>query len=214
MLMNTSRIQFHNSVKSYLLVVLLGIFAGILTRASDFFPYDTLWSFSSIATLFGFWMLTTTLVIYFSCSSLNAGLNAFLYLFSMSFSFYFFQCVLGWFLPRFETSGFQTSVFLLYSALSVFCGLVGAVLYLWNRKGVWSLLYGLPVGGLLAEAIAVGLYLLNHHTFLFQLLFNAVSAAVLGVWFYRKADRKVLYLITVVATAALGYFFYYRPMIH
>ena len=52
--------RFKQNLKSYMLVVVLGLIAGLITRISDLFPYDTLWSLSSIATLFGFWMTTTT----------------------------------------------------------------------------------------------------------------------------------------------------------
>ena len=68
---------FQNKFKSYLLVISIGLTAGIITRLSDLFPYDNLWSFSSIASAFGFWMLTTTLIILFSCSNINAAINVF-----------------------------------------------------------------------------------------------------------------------------------------
>ncbi|WP_233505431.1 hypothetical protein [Sporosarcina sp. BI001-red] len=66
---------------TYLLYAILGLVAGIITRLTDFFPYDSLWSFSSIATIFGFWIVTVTLVIYFSDSNRNAAINVLLYLF-------------------------------------------------------------------------------------------------------------------------------------
>jgi len=90
--------RFKDSFKSYLLVIGLGLAAGLLTTLLNLFPSDTLWSFSSIATLFGFWMLTVTLIIYFSSSNINAAINVLLYLFSMNFSFYLLKYLLGFFL--------------------------------------------------------------------------------------------------------------------
>ena len=87
--------RFKHNLKSYMLVMILGLIAGFITRLSDLFPYDTLWSLSSIATLYGFWMVTTTLVIYFSSSNKNSAINVFLYLVSMNFSFYFWEGVFG-----------------------------------------------------------------------------------------------------------------------
>ncbi len=45
-----------NSLKAYLAMFWLGILAGMACRLSDIFPYDSLWSLSSIASLFGFWI--------------------------------------------------------------------------------------------------------------------------------------------------------------
>ncbi len=122
--MKTHSIKFQNTIKSYFTIVILGIAMGIVTRLTDFFPADTLWSFSSIATHFGFWMVTSTLIIYYSSSNINAGMNVFLYLFAMSFSFYFLQYILEFFLRRFDNEGFKHSLFFLYTAMSVVCGLV------------------------------------------------------------------------------------------
>ena len=103
--------KFKDSCKSYLFVVGLGSLAGIITRLSDIFPHDSLWSFSSIATLFGFWMLTVTLVIYFSCSNKNAATNTLLYLFSMNLSFYLLKYLLGFFVSSFHDEGFNWHFF-------------------------------------------------------------------------------------------------------
>ena len=102
---HSQKIQIY--LKSYLLFVGLGLGAGIITRLSDFFPNDDLWSFSSIATLFGFWMLTVTLIIYFSSSNKNAAINVLLYLLSMNFSFYLLKYLLGFFNPMFDNGGFH-----------------------------------------------------------------------------------------------------------
>lgn len=212
--MPTRSISFRDNFKSYLFVASLGLLAGILTRLSDFFPYDTLWSFSSIATLFGFWMVTAALVIYFSCSNKNAAINVFLYLFSMSFSFYFLKFMLGLFLPSFSDEGFNWHLFLLYDIFALVCGAIGYVLYFWNKgTKLSSLLYALPPGGLAAETIGVGLYLYRHHSFLFQLVFDFLSLLILGCCFYKKSGSKLIYITTVGSVALLGYFLFYRPFI-
>ena len=46
-----------HTVKSYLCVFLVGIFVGCVCRLADYCPADTLWSFSSIQTLLGFWII-------------------------------------------------------------------------------------------------------------------------------------------------------------
>ncbi|MFC7684915.1 hypothetical protein [Ureibacillus sp. GCM10028918] len=98
-------------LKSYILFVGLGLGAGIITRLSDFFPNDDLWSFSSIATLFGFWMLTVTLIIYFSSSNKNAAINVLLYLMAMNFSFYYLNYILAFLFQDSTMKDFNGSFF-------------------------------------------------------------------------------------------------------
>lgn len=206
--------NFQNYFKPYLLYVGFGLVAGIITRLSDFFPNDDLWSFSSIATLFGFWMLTVTLIIYFSSSNKNAAINVLLYLFSMNFSFYFLQYILGFFIPRFYIEEFQWTLFILYSVFALVCSAISYGLYFWNKENKLSnFLYALPVSGLAAETIGVSIYLYNNHTFLFQLIFDFLSLIILGCWFYQKANNRLIYIATIVTTTLIGYFLVYYPFL-
>lgn len=199
------------ALKSYILMAGLGCLAGILTRLTDFFPYDSLWSLSSIATLFGFWMVTVTLVVLFSRSNRNAAVNVMLYLTAMNISFYLLKYILGLFLPMFDNEGFHWNLLALYTALACLCSIGGFVLYFWNKGGIpGSFLYGLPIGGLGAETVAVGLYLFHNKTFLFQFLFDLVGMAAIGYVFWKRAENKILYTGTAVVVAAAGYFCFYR----
>ncbi|CAM3881752.1 hypothetical protein [Mesobacillus thioparans] len=209
---HNKEIQIH--FKSYLLYVGLGLVAGIITRLSDFFPNDDLWSFSSIATLFGFWMLTVTLVIYFSNSNINAAINVLLYLFAMNFSFYFLNYVLGFFVPMFDNDGFQWSLFIYFNIFALVCSVSSYALYFWNKENkVSNFLYALPVSGLAAETIGVSIYLYKYHTFLFQVIFDSISLVIIGYWFYKKANNKLIYLATIVVTTLIGYYLVYRPFL-
>ena len=203
--------RFKDSFKSYLLVTGLGLVAGLLTTLLNLFPYDTLWSLSSIATLFGFWMISITLVIYFSSSNKNASINVFLYLASMNFNFYFLQGVLGIFIARFYNaeSFINWGLLNMYNALALVCSIVSFVLYYWNKENkLSSFLYALPVSGLVAETIGVSIYLYNNHTFLFQLIFDSLSLIILGCWFYKKANNKLIsrFVAVFVELGKIKYF--------
>ena len=203
-----------NYFTSYLSYVGLGLVAGLITRLSDFFPNDDLWSVSSIATLFGFWMVTVTLVIYFSSSNKNAAINVFLYLFAMNFSFYFLKYVFGFFNPMFDNGGFHWNLFILYNVFALVCSAISYVLYYWNKENKMSnVLYALPVSGLAAETIGVSIYLYNHHTFLFQVLFDFISLIVIGYWFYKKANNKLIYFATIVVITFIVYSLVFRPFL-
>ena len=159
-------------------------------------------------------MLTVTLVIYVSSSNKNAAINVFLYLFGMNFSFYFLKYILGFFVPRFYDEGFQWNLFILYNILALVCSAIAYVLYYWNKGNkLSSFLYALPVSGLVAETIGISIYLYNNYTFLFQLIFDFLSLIVLGYWFYKKANNKLIYIMTIVAVSSIVYFVVYRPFL-
>lgn len=207
--------RFKQNLKSYMLIIILGLIAGLITRLSDLLPDDTLWSLSSIATLFGFWMVTTTLVIYFSSSNKNAAINVFLYLVSMNFSFYFFEGVFGLLNPQFKDIQFiNWSLLNGYNCVALVCALISFVLYYWNKQNKMNgFLYALPISGLLAETIGVSIYLYNNHTYLGQAIFDFLSFIILGYWFYRKANSKLIYIITIIIVSMIGYFVIYKPFI-
>lgn len=196
-------------------VFLIGIFAGILCRLSDFFPYESLWSLSSIATLFGFWIASVSVITVYSTSHKAAFTNTFLYLFGMTLAFYTLKYLLGFVIPRFENDGrFQTKLFLVYTGLSLLCGLGSAVLYFWNdRRWYSSVLYAFPAGALFAEGIACGIVLVTRHMLLGQMAFDFVSAAWFCAAMGKKAQNKLIFTGTVAAIAVMVFFIIYRNWI-
>ncbi|MCM3758534.1 hypothetical protein M3197_13795 [Sporosarcina aquimarina] len=206
--------KYTRQANRYLLYTILGLAAGIITRLSDFFPYDSLWSFSSIATLFGFWIVTVTLVIYFSDSNCNAAINVLLYLLNMNLSFYLLQYILGFYMPRFFNDGFQWNLFMFYNVLAVVCSVISFVLYNWNKENKWSsFLYALPVSGLAAETIGVGIYLSEHQMYLFQFVFNLTGLVVLGGLFFRNAANKSVFAVTLATITATMFSLFYFPFL-
>lgn len=200
-----------NTFRSYVLIFLCGILAGVVTRLTDFCSMDSLWSIPSIATLYGFWIISVTAIVLLSTSNLCAGISSFLYLFGMTLSFYGFQYILGIYLPMFDNGGFKTSLFLLYSILSVTCGIGAFALFYWDRNTkISAVLYALPIGALLAEAFATGIYLFQHATFLFQFLMDLFAALSFGLLFHRKTAHKVLYYGAAILVATAVYCMVYR----
>ena len=97
-----SNIKLRNTYKSYTAIFVIGILVGCICRLLDYFPADTLWSFSSPQTLFGFWIITNTIIVMLSTSNICAGISSFLYMFGMTLSFYALQAILGMFIPMFS----------------------------------------------------------------------------------------------------------------
>ena len=196
-----SNIKLRNTYKSYTAIFVIGILVGCICRLLDYFPADTLWSFSSPQTLFGFWIITNTIIVMLSTSNICAGISSFLYMFGMTLSFYALQAILGMFIPLFSGE-FRFSLFVLFTVLSIPCAIAAFILYYWNKEHVFnSVLYSLPVGALVAEAITVSIYFLEHHTFLFQLLMDIIGAIVFLFMFYRRVRSKGLYLISVIISS-------------
>ena len=201
-----------NYLKKTAVVFLIGISAGILCRLSDLFPYESLWSLSSVATLLGFWIASVSVITMYSTSHKVAFTNTFLYLFGMTLAFYALKYLLGVFVPQFDNDGaFQTRLFLLYTGLSLLCGLGSAVLYFWNNPCRYSgILYALPAGALLAEGIACGIVLMTRHMLLGQTMFDFMAAAYFCVALGKKAQNKFVFLCTLVVITAIVFHVVYQ----
>ena len=115
-----------HSMKSYITIFLVGILVGCICRLTDYCPADTLWSFSSIQTLLGFWIITNTIIVLASTSNICAGISSFLYMFGMTLSFYGLQAILGTFIPLFS-GGFRTSLFILFTICSIPCAIAAFI---------------------------------------------------------------------------------------
>lgn len=201
-------IGLKNDIKSYIRIFLVGIVIGCLTWLLDFCSLDTLWSFSSIQTALGFWMITNTLIVLCSSSNLVAAISSFLYMFGMTLSFYGLQTILGMYIPMFS-DGFRFSLLLMFTILSIPCSIAAFVLYYWNKDNLYnSILYALPMGALFAETISISVNLIINHTFLFQFLMDLIVGIIFAVAFFKKAKSKWLYCISVFISLIIFYFPY------
>ena len=197
-----------STTKSYIIVLLIGILVGCVCRLLDYFPANTLWSFSSPQTLLGFWIITNTIIVILSTSNICAGISSFLYMFGMTLSFYGLQAILGMFIPLFS-GGFRLSLFILFAILSIPCAVAAFILYYWNRDSILnSVLYSLPLGALAGEAVAVFVYFFQQHTFLFQLLMDIVGTIIFFLLFIQKAKSKKVFIISFVLITLFVYFLF------
>ncbi len=182
---------------------------GIFCRLTDFFSYESLWSLPSIATLFGFWIASVSLITYCSSSNRDAFWGSFLYMFGMTVSFYTLKFILGFFWERFSGE-FPTALFIAYSVMALVCGIGSYILYFWNKENLFSsLLCALPASGMLAEAIACSIVLWKQKILLGQTLFDFIFAVILGVLLYCKAENRILFFFTLVIATAATFFLIY-----
>lgn len=208
--------KIRDTKKSYFILFLTGIMIGVLCRLTDFLPYEeSLWSFPSIATLFGFWIASVGIITCLSSSNKGAFMNSFLYMFGMTISFYGLKYILGFYIPRFSNDGqFQTDLFIVYSILSAACGIGSFILYFWNRQNAFqSFLYALPASGMLAEAAACLFVLYNRHMLLAQAVFDLAFGFLFGIGLYKKARHKILYIGTVILVGVSVFLLIYQPFL-
>ena len=202
--------ELRDDRKSYIKIFLIGILVGCITRLLDYCSLDTLWSWSSVQTLLGFWMISNTVIVVKSSSHKCAGISSFLYMFGMTLSFYGLQAILGMFIPMFS-DGFRFSLFIMFTILSIPCAIAAFVLYYWNRDKFYnSILYSLPVGALFSETVAIAIKFYMTHTFLFQLLMDGIGTIAFGVLFFRRVKNRYVYLFSIIISFLVFYFILYH----
>ena len=200
------KIALKTTPKSCLIIFWIGIAVGCICRLADYFPAETVWGFSSIQTLLGFWIITNTTIVLLSSSCLCAGLSSFLYMFGMTLSFYGSKAILGNFIPLFSGE-FNTGLFVMFTIAAIPCAIAAAILYLWNQDRIFnSVLYALPVGALLAEAFATTIFLFAFHRYLFQVFMDLVGAVGFAIVFWKKVKSRKVYIFSIGMTFAVFYF--------
>lgn len=200
--------KFKDTRESYIIVSVLGLTIGIITELVNLLPNDGLWGLSSIAGSYGFWIFTTTFVIYFSCSNKNAMFNTFLYLANMCIGFYALQAIVVLLTPDTTLTGFLEWEHLTYwTVVAALCSLVAFVLYFWNSDRWYSnILCALPLAGMVVDTIGCVLKVYYSHTQLLQCILNVIFSAIMLVVFFRKSKKKPIFLIALVIVVTIGHF--------
>lgn len=193
--------------KSYIQVLCFGAVIGLITELLNFFPNDDLWGWSSIAGSFGFWIFSTTFVIYFSSSNINAMINTFLYLSSMCISYYVLQGIIDFFTPNVIVDKFIHWDHLLYwVGISALCGLVAFVLFYWNKKTIFSsVLYALPVAGMLVDTINNCMKFYYSQTNLVNSILCVVGFIIMLVVLFRKSNKKGVFVLVLIVVSLVGF---------
>lgn len=176
---------FKDNIKSYLLIFIMGILAGLSVVFFSDFPNNDLWAFSywSSSTI-GFWMFTTSLIVLLSEKRKAAIINSTLYIFMMFLITGIYKSFRQYwdgytpFDSLIELSLNSTLEWILYSILPAgVCGVLGAVLWLDRKNKFYSkILCTLPAVFILIETM-----ILFYDVFANQIkLFSALTDLV---WF-------------------------------
>lgn len=199
--------KLKHTKKSYIQVICFGAVIGLITELLNLFPNNDLWGWSSIAGSFVFWIFSTTFVIYFSSSNINAMINAFLYLSSMCVSYYVLQGIVDFFTPNVTVDKFIHWDHLLYwVGISALCGLVAFVLFYWNKKTIFSsVLYALPVAGMLVDTINNCMKFYYSQTNLANSILGVAGLVIMLVVLLRKANKKGVFVLALIVVSLVGF---------
>lgn len=202
------KIKLQDTKKSYIKVIVFGLIIGIVTELVNLLPNSDILGWSSIAGTFGFWIFTTTFIIYLSCSNKNAMFNTFLYLASMCCSFYLLQGIIKFFTPNMTVNGLiEWSHLFFWVMIAMICGIVAYVLYYWNKNNKFSnILYALPIAGMLLDTVNNCLKFYYSHTQLLGAILDVIFLMIMFGLFMKKSNRKIIFLITIIFVAIIGNF--------
>lgn len=190
---------FKDNIKSYLLIVTLGVLAGLAVVLFCELPDNNLWAFYYwSAHTFGFWMFSTSVMVLFSekrkCAAINAGIYIFLMFFIttmyMSFRSYWsgktpfntllevlLSCADGW---------------LLYSIPpALVCAVLGLVLWSGRKNTFWGkILQIMPAIFILVETVVLLYNVFAYQTRLFSALTNSICLAAYMVIYYSVVKKS------------------------
>lgn len=174
------KVVFKDNIKSYLLVILLSILAGLSVVLCLTLPNNNLWSFSYwSSSTYGFWMFTTSLIVLLSEKRKTAIINASIYVFMIFLITTIYQSIKMYFYSYtpfdslMEIPINSINGWLLYSIIpAVICGVLGAILY----SGREDKIYGKILCIILAIFILIETIILFISVFTKQMkLFSSIT---------------------------------------
>lgn len=198
----TMKILFKDSIKSYLLVFLMSILAGLSVVICFALPNNDLWAFSYwSAETFGFWMFSTSLIVLLSEKRKTAIINAFMYVFIVflittiyqSYKMYF-----NFYTPfdsEMELSISSIDGWIFYSIVpALVCGFLGAILWSGRKNKIYSKVFCvLPAVFILIETIILFISVFTKHTKLFSAITDLIWLILYVVFLIKNVftTRKV-----------------------
>lgn len=188
------KIIFRDNIKSYLMLFLLSIMAGLSVVFFCEFPDNELWAFSYWSSkTFGFWMFSTSLIVLLSEKRKTATINSTIYIFVMflittiykSFHLYFNEYTP--FNSLIDLSLNSLYGWLLYSVFpAIVCGILGAILWNGRKNNIYGkALCILPVIFIFFETILLFYSVFINHTKLFSAITNLICF-ILYIIFLKK----------------------------
>ena len=193
------KVVFKDNIKSYLLIFLLSIIAGLSVVFFCELPNNDLWAFSYWSSeTFGFWMFSTSLIVLLSEKRKNATINSIIYIFIMfliTTIYKSFHTYWNFYTPYnslIDLSIHSISGWLLYSVpYAIICGILGAILWNGRKNNIWGkILCILPSIFILGETILLFYYVFINHTKLFSAITDLIWCILYMLFLKNEVFKK------------------------
>ena len=182
-----------NNFKSYLIISIIGILAGLIVWFFSQFPYNDLWSFSLFSSMsLGFWVFTSSVIVFFSTERKSAVISEMLYVYFM----FFFTGVEK--ITRLVQSGsgilnFNNVFFdIIFYVIpyAIICGILAYVLFYAKKRNILgNILLLLPFIYILIELIDFSIKLFINKTNLFMVIIDFMCLITYIILF--RKDFKI-----------------------
>ena len=189
---------FRHNLKSYALVTALGLLAGFSVVLFIELPDNSFLSFYYwSSSTFGFWVFSTSLIVFFSESRKCAAINAGIYIFLMFLittvhqSFRLYRSGATQFRSLSELMLNHIGGWLLYSVPpALVCAALGIILWYGRKNTIWGrLLCAMPAVFLFAETVILFYSVSAHHTRFFSAL-SDLGCLLVYLFVFFKTNRK------------------------
>ena len=193
------KVVFKDNIKSYLLVILLSVLAGLSVVLCLMLPNNNLWSFSYWgSSTYGFWMFTTSLIVLLSEKRKTAIINASIYVFMIFLITTIYQSIKMYFYSYtpfdslMEIPINSINGWLLYSIIpAVICGVLGAILYSGRKDKIYSkVLCVMPAIFILIETIILFISVFTKQMKLFSAITDLISLILYIIFLMRCVFNK------------------------
>lgn len=189
------KVVFKDNIKSYLLVFLLSVLAGLSLIMCLMLPNNSLWSFSYwSSSTYGFWMFTTSLIVLLSEKRKTAIINTSMYVFMIFLITTIYQSIKMYFnsytpfdslmeIPINSINGW-----LLYSIIpAVICGALGAILYSGREDKILCIM---PAIFILIETTILFISVFTKQMKLFSAITDLISLILYIIFLMRCVFNK------------------------
>lgn len=193
------KVVFKDNIKSYLLVFLLSLFAGLSVVICLMIPNNNLWSFSYwSSSTYRFWICTTSLIVLLSEKRKTAIINASMYVFMIFLITTIYQSIKMYFnsyIPfdsLMEIPINSINGWLLYSIMpAVICGALGAILYSGRKDKIYSkILCIMPAIFILIETIILFISVFTKQMRLFSAVTDLICLILYILFLIRFVFNK------------------------
>ena len=188
---------FRHNLKSYALVTALGLLAGFSVVLFIELPDNSFLSFYYwSSSTFGFWVFSTSLIVFFSESRKCAAINAGIYIFNVPY--YDRTSIFSALSQRsnavsviIRTYANHIGGWLLYSVPpALVCAALGIILWYGRKNKIWGrLLCAMPAVFLFAETVILFYSVFAHQTRFFSAL-SDLGCLLVYLFVFFKTNRK------------------------